>query len=68
MAKDAFDYLEDRRLKGIAVTGKELSSKFSSGEVKTGLTKQRKKITPEKEDDILDSQSKMRKMFSKNYK
>lgn len=69
MPKDAMDYLEENRLKGLAVTGKELRGKFSQKEIDAGLTRQRKKLKPNSpEDDIMESQSKMRRMFSKDYK
>lgn len=64
----ALGFLEGRRLKGIAVTGRELSGRFSQKEINEGLTKQRKKINPSVADpnaDALESQSKLRKYFSK---
>lgn len=65
---DALDYLEENRLKGRAITGKDLSKRFSSDEVKKGLTRQKKKITPDSNDEIMENQSGMRKLFSKGYK
>ena len=41
------EYLEDKRLKGIAVTGKELRNKFSQKQIDEALKKQRKKIKPD---------------------
>lgn len=66
MPNKALDFLEERRLKGLAVTGKELKGKFGNDETKKALTLQRKKLHPEpEEDDVMGAQSKLRKFFSK---
>jgi len=68
MPNKALDYMEEKRLKGIAVTGRELKGKFGQKEVDVGLVKQRKKLHPPKpssDEEIMESQSKMRKMFNK---
>jgi hypothetical protein len=61
----AFKYYENARLKGRAITGSDLSSRFTTAEMKEGLRKQRKKLNPNPDDDIMDSQSKLRRIFTK---
>jgi hypothetical protein len=67
VAKDPLDYLEDARIKGRAITGSDMRKNIGSkAEQDKTLTRQRKKLKPPTADEeIMESQSKLRRIFSK---
>jgi hypothetical protein len=71
-SKAAMDYFENARKSGRAITGQELRRRFTTSEMKSGLTMQGKKLTPkafppdeDADSDIVNSQSLLRKKFMK---